>query len=124
MVDETKIVLDFLLAQDALKGFAFWADVAEPVAGYKPADGVGICFKARGGNDDDTNVVFDPSFQFLIFGIDEVTCRDAAHVLHDVVEGRGDAHIMAIRRETYPVTLKDPQTNWTHVLVHYKIMVR
>lgn len=123
-VDESLAVLTLLEAQAALSGYDFFADVVVPPAGYTPADGIGICFKVRGGLDDDSGVVMDPSFQFKIYGADEVAARAAARTLHDNFEGKADRNVMAVRREALPVTLKEPETGWTYVLVFYKVMVR
>lgn len=130
--DETQAVLTFLQAQSAittLTGSRIWGDRSKPPAGYKPSDGVGICLKVRGGVDLDPSVIMDPSFQFKIYGHvdgapDEVTCRNAARVLHDYFQERADGNILTVRRETLPVTLQEPETNWTYVLVFYKVMVR
>lgn len=131
-VDETLRVLEFLQAQTAITSLTstrIWADRLNPPPGYKPADGVAICFKVRGGVDLDPSVIMDPSFQFKIYGhadnvSDEVTCRAAARVLHDNFQERANEHILTVRRETLPVTLQEPETNWTYVLVFYKVMVR
>src|SRR5512136_1592905 len=123
-IDETLAVLGLLESQAALNSYQFFADVEVPDASYQPADGIGICFKVRGGSDDDTNVIMDPSFQFKVYGADEVACRAAARTLHDNFEGKANKDVMAVRRETQPVTLKEPETDWTYVLVFYKVMVR
>lgn len=131
-VDETKAVLDFLQAQSALTAITstrIWADVNKPPAGYKPSDGIGICFKVRGGVDLDPTVLMDPSFQFKIYGIQpgespEVAVRNAARVLHDNFDGRANKDILTVRRETMPVTLQEPDAGWTYALVFYKVMVR
>jgi len=125
--DESKVTLTMLQAQAALTvvtSTRIWADVDEPPAGYKPADGVGICFKVRGGIDLDPPVLMSPSMQFKIYGANEVTARSAARVLHDAINERSDANILTVYRETLPVTLKEPDTNWTYCLVFYKVMVR
>ena len=131
-VDETTAVLEYLQAQPtltALTGSRLWGDRREPPAGYKPTDGVGICFKVRGGVDHDPSVIVDPSFQFKIYGKvegvpEEITCRNAARVLHDCFQEQANKHILTVRRETMPVTLQEPELTWTYVLVFYKVMVR
>jgi hypothetical protein len=123
--DETKAVLDLLEAQVAMNAYQFFADVIEPPDGYKPHDGIGICFKVRGGTDGDPSVLMHPSFQFKIYGADEVACRAAARTLHDNFNEKADGNILAVYRETMPVTLKEPEEpNWTYALVFYKVMVR
>ena len=130
--DETQAVLEFLQAQSALTtltGSRIWGDRRIPPKGYKPSDGVGICFKVRGGIDHDPSVIMDPSFQFKIYGHvdgtpDEATCRAAARALHDNFQERANKDILTVRREALPVTLQEPETNWTYVLVFYKVMVR
>jgi hypothetical protein len=126
-VDETLAVLDFLEAQTALVtmfGARMWADVDVPKAGYKPADGPAMCFKVRGGEDLDPVVVHDPSFQFKIYGTSAIVARNAARTLHDNFEERANKDILAVRRETMPVTLREPETGWTYALVFYSVMVR
>ncbi len=131
-VDETKVVREFLEAQPsvvALTGTRLWPDLMMPPSGYKPSDGVGMCFKVRGGVDLDPSVIMDPSIQFKIYGhvngkADETTCREAARVLHDNFNERANKYILTVRRETMPVVLQEPDTKWTYVLVFYKVMVR
>ena len=126
MIDETQIVLTYLEAQAALTAITsgrIWADVAMPPADYKPADGVGICFKLRGGSDDDTNEVLSGSFQFKIYAADEPTARSAKRILYSVLQDAKNKNILSSRRESLGVTLKEPATDWTYVLVYYSIMV-
>jgi len=122
--NETKVVIDFLEAQTPLSTFKFWGDVDTPPSTYVPDDGIGVCLKVRGGVDDDSRAVFDPSFQFKIYAKNEVLARGAARTLHDNFEGKANKDITAVRREILPVTLKDPESQWTYALVYYKIMVR
>lgn len=125
--DETKAVLDFLLAQSALTAVTstrIWADRDEPPTGYTPGQGPGICFKVRGGNDGNPSVLIHPSFQFKVYGIDERTARSAALVLHDNFNEKADANIMTVYRETLPVTLQEPDAEWIYALVFYKVMIR
>lgn len=126
-VDETKVVLDFLNAQAPILsafGTRIWADVEQPAAGYKPADGAAMCFKVRGGIDLDPSVLMDPSFQFKIYADSEVNARSAATTLHDNFEEQANKDILTVRRETLPVTLKEPETDWIYALVFYRVMVR
>ena len=126
-VNETRVVLDFLLAQSALTALTstrIWSDVDVPPEGYKPSDGVGICFRVRGGVDHDPSVIVDPSFQFKIYGATEAIARQAARVLHDNFNEKANQHILTVRRETLPVPLKEPDAGWTYALVFYRVMVR
>ena len=126
-VNETKVVLDFLLAQSALTAITstrIWSDVDVPPEGYKPSVGVGICFRVRGGVDHDPSVIVDPSFQFKIYGATEAIARQAARVLHDNFNEKANKDILTVRRETLPVPLKEPDAGWTYALVFYKVMVR
>lgn len=126
-VNETKAVLDFLLAQSALIAVTstrIWADVDEPPEGYKPSAGVGICFRVRGGLDHDPSVIVDPSFQFKVYGATEAIARQGARVLHDNFNEKTNKDILTVRRETLPVPLKEPDAGWTYALVFYKVMVR
>jgi hypothetical protein len=125
--NETKAVLDFLLAQSALTAITanrIWADVDEPPEGYKPAEGVGICFRVRGGADHDPDVIVDPSFQFKLYGATEAIARQGARVLHDNFDGKANKDILTVRRETLPVPLKEPDADWAYALVFYRVMVR
>jgi len=125
--DETLAVLTLLQAQAALTAVTstrIWADLDTPPAEYKPAQGVGICFKVRAGSDGNPIVLVHPSFQFKIYGASEVACRAAARTLHDNFNEKSDANILTVYREVMPVTLKEPDTNWTFALVFYKVMVR
>jgi hypothetical protein len=122
--DETLVVLTLLEAQPALSAFQFFADVEVPPVGYKPADGIGVCFKVRGGNDGDPNVLMHPSFQFKIYGETEVLCRQAARTLQDNFEGKVSADILNVYREVLPATLREPEADWIYALVFYKVMIR
>jgi hypothetical protein len=130
-VDPTAAVLEFLLAQSAITALTstrIWADLDQPPKGYTPSQGVGVCFKVRGGNDGDPSVILDPSFQFKIYAATRPLCRQAARVLHDNFDAKANKDILAVRRETLPVTLTEPTTEpeaeWTYALVFYKVMVR
>jgi hypothetical protein len=126
-VNETKAVLDFLLAQSALTAVTstrIWSDVDEPPEGYRPSDGVGICFKVRGGVDHDPSVIVDPSFQFKVYGATEHIARQGARVLHDNFNEKANKDILTVRRETLPVPLQEPDAGWTYALVFYRVMVR
>jgi len=126
-VNETKVVLDFLLAQSALTAITstrIWSDVDEPPEGYKPSVGVGICFKVRGGVDHDPSVIVDPSFQFKVYGATEAIARQGARALHDNFDGLANKDILTVRRETLPVPLQEPDAGWTYALVSYRVMVR
>ncbi len=127
--DETLAVLKMLEAQADLSSFKLFPDLEIPPEGYQPADGIGVCFKVRGGSDGDPSVLTHPSFQFKIYGLKtgeppELTCRIAARTLHDNFTEKSDANILTVYREVMPVTLKEPETDWTYVLVFYKVMVR
>lgn len=123
--DETLAVLTLLEAQSALSAFKFYADVVEPPPDYKPAQGIGVCFKVRGGSDGDPIVLMHPSFQFKIYAVSEVLCRQAARLLHDNFDGKADANILTVYREVIPVTLKEPEpAEWIYALVFYKVMIR
>jgi len=125
--DETQAVLDFLQAQAAvvtLVSTRLWADVEQPEKGYTPNAGPAICFKVRGGVDLDPGVLLDPSFQFKIYGKSEAIARSAARTLHDNFEEKANKDILAVRRETLPVTLQETETDWIYALVFYRVMVR
>ncbi len=131
-VDPSTAVLEFLLTQSAITALTttarIWADLDQPVKGYTPSQGVGICFKVRGGNDGDPSVILDPSFQFKIYAATRPLCRQASRVLHDNFDAKANKDILAVRRETLPVTLTEqatePEAEWTYALVFYKVMVR
>ena len=126
IVDENTVLLNWLESKAALTAVTdgrIWADCDTPPAGYKPADGVGICFKVRGGSDDDADAVHSPSFQFKIYGADEAVARSAYRTLHGVLQNAKNHNILASRREGLGATLKEP-TGWVYVLVFYSLMIR
>lgn len=122
--DETKAVLDFLAAQTALKEIQFWGAVDVPPAGYKPANGIGVCLKVRGGVDNDPDVLISPSFQLKIYGPNEMDCLTAARLIHDNLQDQADANILMAQRESLPIPLKEPDVEWNYALTFYKIMIR
>lgn len=130
--DETKAVLELLQAQSALTvvtSTRIWADVDQPPSSYKPADGIGICFKVRGGTDGDPRVLVHPSFQFKVYGTKpnespELTVRNAARLLHDNLDEKTSKDILTVYREVMPVTLREPDAEWIYALVFYKVMIR
>lgn len=130
--DENKAVLELLQAQSALTAVTstrIWSDVDQPPSSYKPTQGVGICFKVRGGSDGNPPVLVHPSFQFKIYGIKtgespEKTVRNAARLLHDNFDEKTSKDIMTVYREAMPVALQEPDAEWIYALVFYKVMIR
>jgi len=120
--DETKIVLDHLLAVTTL-GTRIHADADTPPAGYTPADGPCYCFKARGGIDEDTEVIQIVSMQFKCYGDTNIAARQAYRALNDVLKTAKTYRIMSARREALGVTLNEPDTGWPYVLVYYSFMI-
>lgn len=123
-VNETKIIVDYLLASNVL-GTRIYGDTDVPPNSYKPVDGSCVCLKVRGGiADDESDAVKEVSVQFKIYAADPPTARSAARTLHGVFQNARNIKILTARRETQPVTLDEPENGWIYALVFYGVMFK
>lgn len=123
-VNETKIVVDYLLAA-AVLGTRIYGDTDVPPSGYKPSDGPCLCLKVRGGEpDDESDAVKEVSVQFKVYAADSPTARSTTRTLHGVFQNAKNGKILTARRETQPVTLDEPENGWIYALVFYSVMVK
>lgn len=121
--DEMTVVVNYLEAQAGMSGISIYAGEDEPPAGYEPGDGAAIVFKTRGGEDDDVRAVMKPSLQFKCYGSTPAVAMQTAHKLHAALVDAKNKNIMAAERESMPVTLREPETDWPYALVYYSMMV-
>jgi len=121
--DEQTVVVDFLEAQAVLSGVSIYAGEDEPPAGYKPANGAAIVFRTRGGEDDDVRAVMTASIQCKCYGATPALAMGTAHKLHAALVDAKSSKILAAERETMPMPLREPETDWPYALVFYSVMV-
>lgn len=132
-IDVRVPVLNFLLdatrpeAQPLIEavgdGDRLWAGRKLP-EGYTVAQGGGILFDVRGGNEHYSGWVQNPSFQFLCYAATEAeTCELAGHLFTALHKRRG-AQITYAKREQVEQLVLDPETEWTFAIVFYTVRVR
>ncbi len=109
-------------------GNRVWGERDNPPSSYKPSSGAAICFRARGGMDDDTDHIQHVSVQVKVYGKTETQALAAARELHQVLQHPLPTSAPRVsglkwaRREAPGQTLREPETGWIFVLVFYKIM--
>lgn len=122
-VNETKTLVDYLLAAGGGLTTRIYGDTDVPPNTYAPADGACICLKVRGGpEDDESDAVKECSFQVKVYGLDNPTARAEARKLHTVLQNAKSFTIKNARREAQPVSLDEPENGWIYVLVFYSVM--
>jgi len=122
-VNETKTLVDFLLAAGGGLTNRIYGDTDVPPSDYTPAAGPCICLVVRGGDaDDESDAVKECSFQFKVYGPDRPTARAEARKLHAVLQNAKSSIIKNARRETQPVTLEEPENGWIFALVFYSVL--
>jgi len=94
-------------------------------SGYKPGDGPAALFTVRGGGQDYSSKVFEPSLQFRIYAETESMCRQAAGELYDALNDTQARKIIYMRMEdgTIPTLLSEPGSDWPYVLMYFKFHV-
>jgi hypothetical protein len=126
VVDASKAILDYLLAQPGLTNVVegrIYAEVDTPPPGYTPADGQAICFKTRGGIQDYEGAILMPSVQFKCYGASEFEANEAYRALCDALNDKASYAIKYARLEALGVTLREPDTDWIYVLAFFSILV-
>ena len=122
-VNETKTLVDFLLAAGGGLTTRIYGDTDVPASDYAPAVGPCICLTVRGGSEDDeSDAVKECSFQFKIYGLDRPTARAEARRLHAVLQNAKSYTIKNARREQQPITLEEPENGWPFTLTFYSVM--
>lgn len=109
-------------------GKRVWGERDNPPSSYKPDHGSAICFRTRGGIDDDTDHIQHVSVQVKVYGKTEAQAQASARELHLALQHPLAASMPRVagikwaRREAPGQTLREPETGWVFVLVFYKIM--
>lgn len=130
MIDPHAIVEGFLAVQTDLVGVLLYTGEDVPPPGYSPGDsGDCITFKVRGGDSDYEDALLRPSMQFKCYGASGGVPTTAAsyalyRTLHDVLHGARSAEILHCERETLGQPLREPDTEWPFVLVHFRFLLR
>ncbi len=95
-------------------------------SGYKPAEGPALLFAVRGGRQDYSSKVLEPSIQFRVYGETDAKARRASQELYDAINDRQARQICYCRMEegTMPVLMTEPGSDWPYVLMYFKIQVQ
>lgn len=100
-----------------------WAGRKLP-EGYTVAQGGGILFDVRGGNEHYSGQVQQPSIQFLCYAATESEACELAGHLFTALHKRRGAQIVYANREQVEQIVIDPETDWPFALVFYTVRVR
>lgn len=98
-----------------------WANRVIPITGYKPADGIAIAFRVRGGGTMYRNGMMYPSVQFKCWGVDEITANTGYRALVDVLHDNNPGSIRSAYLEQLGQTAQEADTLWPFVLVFFTI---
>jgi hypothetical protein len=132
MNDAPKVLRDWLIEQPAIEAlfritpagaYRIYAETANPPAGYRPTQGVCLCFKVRGGVVSQSDALLLPSVQFIIFGLTEYAAQGAYRAVFDALHNGRGAVMRWAQCESLGVTLADPDTGWPFVLSFWKISI-
>ncbi len=95
-------------------------------ARYKPADGPAALFAVRGGRQDYSSKVLEPSVQFRLYGETEAKAREAQKELYDAINDQQARQICYARMEegTMPVLLTEPGSDWPYVAMYFKFFIQ
>lgn len=133
MIDPHAALLAFLEADGALTaltGNRVYAGVSEPPEGYKPSTGGAVCFRARGGGQDESGHMQSVSFQFKCYGgggnvyAQTLAASTLAKTLHEALNYRQSGTVMGAQAETQAQPLTEPVTGWPYQLVFYRVQMR
>jgi hypothetical protein len=126
MTDVESALFDFLHSQPALYALAgerLWAQSNTPPPDYKPSDGAGIAFRARGGAPAYVDVLLHPSFQFKVYGATEETANDAYLALFDALHNGAEGLVRWAQCDVLGQTLHEPETGWPFVLAFFQVWI-
>jgi hypothetical protein len=82
-----------------------------------------LLFATRGGGQEYSSRVLDPSYQFRAYASTEAAARQVDRVLFDVLNDAKAAGILSARLESFPVLLMEPETGWPFALSFYRLMM-
>lgn len=106
----------------ALSSTRVWAERDTPVPGYTPADGPGICFKARDDEYDEEDAVIWVSYQFKFYGLTEMIAYDLYRTFRaEAIPYRGSL-VQSIVKQGGGQSLLEPDTEWFYVLAFFRVM--
>lgn len=132
MIDDAKTLLDFLQADGPLTVLfdrRIWAEMETPPPAYKPSQGLGMCFRRRGGTQDYEAVNLFPSYQFKIYGqvggllSSEASANEGYRALYEALNYRATYLIKSAELEAQGQTLREPDTGWAYSLCFYRLQV-
>jgi hypothetical protein len=92
-------------------------------SGYKPTQGPALLFMTRGGGQDYSSKLMEPSVQFRVYAATEANCRHAAQALYDGLNDQQARQISYSRMEdgTIPTLLAEPGSDWPYILMYFKM---
>lgn len=123
MRDTDAALTQFLLSQPSLTtvaGRRIHASMSWP-KGYAPEQGPLLLFNVRGGGQDYTSLVLQPSYQFRSFGLTEAEARRLDRALYDALNDAQCFPIKMARLESIGQLFEEPDTRWPFVLSFYRI---
>lgn len=122
MIDTLATLRTYLIDQPAL--YALTAErifaSTTPPPGYKPSDGPAVLFNVRGGGQDYSSKVLNPSLQFRCYGLNQSLAIQTDRALYDALNDRACGNIKITRLETPGQLLTEPDTGWWFVLSFYR----
>lgn len=125
MIDVEATILEYLKTQPGLTALTndrIHASLYFPKE-YKPAEGQGLLFNVRGGDQDYTSLVLRPSVQFRSYGATPALARELDLALYGVLNDKSYCQIKIARLESIGQPLQDPATRWPYVLTFYRFFI-
>jgi len=125
MTDTDTVLRAYLATRAALTdlvGARLYAS-AELPAGYNVSQGPALLFSTRGGGQEYSSRVLDPSYQFRAYAATEMLASEVNRALFDVLNDAKAPGILSARLESFPALLTEPETGWKFFLSFYRLMM-
>ena len=123
MIDSDACLFDFLTGQSSLiakTSTRLWPRRREPIRGYKPSDGPGIAFAARGGTTDYARALLEQSWQFKVYGLTEDIANDTYRTLVEVLDEVQSGNLRWAALEIAGQALTEQNPSWIYVLCYFE----
>jgi len=125
LTDVDAVVREFLASQTVLTNYTddrIYASVDMP-AGYTPEDGPAVLFGVRGGGQDYSSKVLEPSYQFRTYAKTERQAREVDRALYTALNDQKFGLVKSAVMETMAQLLAEPETGWPVMLTFYRLLV-
>lgn len=126
MVNPLTVIKTYIAANSALTALTstriYWGTTMP--AGYTVDAGPAILMNIRGGSQDYTSKVLQPTLVFQCIAKDDLAAFNVAKALYDALNDKQTYFIMEARQSIHPQLLFDAETGFHIALVYYETRIR